>query len=329
MRSKGRTERRALLAVDGVEDMQGGYVQLTRSKHRTDLYLTVGPEPLGADDEHPHRPGRRGRRRAAGPGADQDGSKTLASDTPDLLDVRRLSTGSCAPNATGWPSCGPPVRRIARGSCGWPPAGRRGRAGPPASRPSRGGRRPSRRPSGSAARRRDLQSAGAAGAGRARAQDDDWAGRPGGRAAGSAAPGAAAAPGLDGSHDADLRVRSGRWREDAWRRRVDQRALALDPPGWLLAELGPVPSDPRERAVWRLAAAELDGYRRAYGLDHPGPAKHVGAGWPGTGGRRSRPRRHRCAGRPGAGRRSAAAAATPPAGHRERSATHSRGTPLG
>jgi hypothetical protein len=29
--------------------------------------------------------------------------------------------------------------------------------------------------------------------------------------------------------------------------------------------------------VWRAAAAELDGYRRAYGLDHPGPAKHVGS----------------------------------------------------
>ncbi|MFL6226043.1 MAG: hypothetical protein ACJ75K_25290 [Actinomycetes bacterium] len=26
--------------------------------------------------------------------------------------------------------------------------------------------------------------------------------------------------------------------------------------------------------MWRAAAAELDGYRRAYGLDHPGPAKH-------------------------------------------------------
>jgi hypothetical protein len=63
-------------------------------------------------------------------------------------------------------------------------------------------------------------------------------------------------------------------REDAWRRRVDQHALALDPPGWLLAELGPIPTDPGERAVWRVAAAELDGYRRAYGLDHPGPAKH-------------------------------------------------------
>jgi hypothetical protein len=37
--------------------------------------------------------------------------------------------------------------------------------------------------------------------------------------------------------------------------------------------------------VWRVAAAELDGYRRAYGLDDPGPAKHrwgrvTGAGRP-------------------------------------------------
>jgi hypothetical protein len=37
--------------------------------------------------------------------------------------------------------------------------------------------------------------------------------------------------------------------------------------------------------VWRAAAAELDGYRRAYGLDHPGPAKHGGArvAWDGRG----------------------------------------------
>jgi hypothetical protein len=77
------------------------------------------------------------------------------------------------------------------------------------------------------------------------------------------------------AHDADLRVQERAVaREDAWRRRVDQHALALDPPGWLLAELGPVPTDLHERRVWRLAAAELDGYRRAYGLDHPGPAKH-------------------------------------------------------
>jgi hypothetical protein len=77
------------------------------------------------------------------------------------------------------------------------------------------------------------------------------------------------------AHHEELRVRERAVaREDAWRRRVDQHALALDPPGWLLAELGPVPTDPGQRAVWRLAAAELDGYRRTYGLDNPGPAKH-------------------------------------------------------
>jgi hypothetical protein len=65
-------------------------------------------------------------------------------------------------------------------------------------------------------------------------------------------------------------------REAAWRRRVDQRALGLDPPTWLLAELGPVPSDPQERKVWRTTAAELDGYRRAYSLDRDRPAEHGG-----------------------------------------------------
>jgi hypothetical protein len=77
------------------------------------------------------------------------------------------------------------------------------------------------------------------------------------------------------AHDAQLRVQEGAVaREHAWRRRVDQHALALDPPGWLLADLGPLPTDPSKRAVWRVAAAELDGYRRAYGLDDSGPAKH-------------------------------------------------------
>jgi hypothetical protein len=78
------------------------------------------------------------------------------------------------------------------------------------------------------------------------------------------------------AHDQELRLQERAVaREAAWRRRVDQRALALDPPAWLLAELGPVPTDPPERAVWRTAAAELDGYRRAYGLDDDRPAKHA------------------------------------------------------
>jgi hypothetical protein len=93
MRSQGRTEQRALLALDGAEDMQGGYVQLTRSKHRTDLYLTVGPEPLGPDEKRPH-PAREPRapEELLAQVLSRDGSKTLATDVPDLPDVRRLST---------------------------------------------------------------------------------------------------------------------------------------------------------------------------------------------------------------------------------------------
>jgi hypothetical protein len=73
--------------------MQGGYVQLTRSKQRTDLYLTVGPEPLGPDEEHPHPSGEaRAPEELLVRVLSRDGSKTLATDTPDLPDVRRLST---------------------------------------------------------------------------------------------------------------------------------------------------------------------------------------------------------------------------------------------
>jgi hypothetical protein len=76
-----------------VEDMQGGYVQLTRSTDRTDLYLTVGPEPLGLDEERP-QPARevRAPEELLARVLSRDGSKTLASDTADVPDVRRWST---------------------------------------------------------------------------------------------------------------------------------------------------------------------------------------------------------------------------------------------
>jgi hypothetical protein len=82
------------------------------------------------------------------------------------------------------------------------------------------------------------------------------------------------------AHDAQLRVgERAVTRELGWRGRVDQRVLALDPPSWLLAELGPLPTDPQERRVWCAAAAHLDSFQRAYGLDHLPPAEH---GWPRT-----------------------------------------------
>src|SRR6266511_3205181 len=95
MRSQGLTKQRALLSLDGCEDTQGLYVQLSRGKQRTDLFLVVGPEPLAPDEEAPHPHARRD---PLGPDdllariMTRDGAKTLASDTADTLDPRRRST---------------------------------------------------------------------------------------------------------------------------------------------------------------------------------------------------------------------------------------------
>jgi conjugative relaxase-like TrwC/TraI family protein len=281
MRSQGRTERRALLALDGAEDMQGGYVQLTRSTQRTDLYLTVGPEPLAPDDERPH-PAREARapEELLAQVLTRDGSKTLATDVPDLVDVRRLSTRELRAERD----------RLAQLRSQCPPDR------------SRELQLATRRAAEAEQARQQAGTDHQAAADQVAALAGRWWGR---RELATARERLVLAEhalrtttgqadqaterlgilrraqqrhlGWIEAHDAPLRAQERAVaREAAWRRRVDQRALALDPPGWLVAELGPVPSDPRERAVWRTAAAELDGYRRAYGLDHDRPAKH---GW--------------------------------------------------
>ncbi len=288
MRSQGRTERRALLAVDGVEDMQGGYVQLTRSTDRTDLYLTVGPEPLGPDDERPH-PGREARtpEELLERVLTRDGSKTLATDTPDLQDVRRWSTRELRAErdrlAELRAQCPPDRSRELR------LATQRAADAEQARQQARTDHQATAAEvaalQGSWRRRRDLAAA------RDRLVLTEHALRTTTGQADQAAERLGILRraqqrhlGWMEAHDADLRVQERAvLREDAWRRRVDQRALALDPPGWLVAELGPVPSDPQERAVWRVAAAELDAYRRTYGLNHDRSAKHGGrrVGWDG------------------------------------------------
>jgi conjugative relaxase-like TrwC/TraI family protein len=280
MRSQGRTERRALLALDGAEDMQGGYVQLSRNKQRTDLYLTVGPEPLGPDEERPH-PARE--RRAPEELLERvlsrDGSKTLASDTSDVPDVRRLSTAElrterdrlAALRAACSPDRSRELRLAAQRAADAEEARQQARTEQQAASEQVAALK------GSWWHRWDLQAA------------RDWLmlAEHALQTTSGQADQAAERLGILRraqqrrlgwleAHDEELRVQERAvMREAAWRRRVDQRALALDPPGWLLAELGPVPADPEGRAVWRTAAAELDGYRRAYGLDHPGSAKHA------------------------------------------------------
>jgi hypothetical protein len=260
--------------------MQGGYVQLTRSKQRTDLYLAVGPEPLSPDEERPH-PSRevRAPEELLERVLSRDGSKTLATDTPDVVDVRRLSTAELRAERD----------RLARLRAECPPdrarelrlAAERAADAEQARQQALADYQAASEQvvalQGSWRHRRDLATA------RERLVLAEHALQTTSRQADQTAERLGILRraqqrrlGWLEAHDEDLRLQERAVaREAAWRRRVDQRALVLDPPDWLLAELGPVPTDPRERAVWRAAAAELDGYRRAYGLDHDRPAKHV------------------------------------------------------
>jgi conjugative relaxase-like TrwC/TraI family protein len=294
MRSQGRTEQRALLALDGKEDMQGSYVQLTRGKERTDMYLTVGPEPLGDHDGHGHPRGEPVEpEQLLGRVLTRDGSKTLASDTPVVAEVRRWSTRRLRQErdqlAALRREC-PPDRsrelRLARQrAADLEQARQAATAEHQAATAARAA------VAGSVWRRRE-----AAGA-RERLTMAEHGVRATTRQAGQAAERAGmlrrAEQARAGWHEqhADLPTRERAVaRELAWRHRVDARALALDPPGWLLAELGPMPpaAQAGERAAWLAAAVELDTWRRTHGLDTPGPA-------PPERGQRDRPAR---AGRP-------------------------------
>src|SRR5215218_1740161 len=152
--------------------------------------------------------------------------------------------GSCAPNATGWPRCVPPVRRTAPGTCGWPTtrAGEAEQARQQAQTSHQAAAEQAAALAGSW-RRRELAAAKerlvlAEHALRTTTGQADQAAE----RLGILRRAQQRHQGWMEAYDADLRVRERAVaREDAWRRRVDQRALALDPPGWLLAELGPVP----------------------------------------------------------------------------------------
>ena len=61
-------------------------------------------------------------------------------------------------------------------------------------------------------------------------------------------------------------------RELAWQRRATGLVAEHDPPGYLRAELGPVPESTRGRRAWRQAAAAIEDYRRAYEITDPDQA---------------------------------------------------------
>jgi hypothetical protein len=274
MRSQGRTEQRALLALDGKEDMQGSYVQLTRGKERTDMYLTVGPEPLGDQDGHGHPRGAPVEpERLLGRVMTRDGAKTLASDTPVLAEVRRWSTRRLREERDQLEAlrreCPPDRSRelgLARERAAELDTARRD-----ATAEYQAATAALAAVAGSVWRRQQAAAA------RERLTLAEHGVRATTRQAGQAAERAGrlrrAEQARAGWHEqyADLPARERAVaRELAWRGRVDARAIALDPPGWLLAELGPTPPAEQAggRAAWITAAVELDTWRRTHGLDN-------------------------------------------------------------
>jgi conjugative relaxase-like TrwC/TraI family protein len=290
MRSQGRTEQRALLALDGKEDMQGFYVQVSRSIERTDLYLTVGPEPLGLEEAHPHPQGERLEpEQLLARVMTRDGAKTIAADIPRMLDVRRLSTRQLRDQR----------EELAALRAGCPPDRAR--------ELERARERAGELEAARQAAQLDHQTATAA---LAQVQGRLWHCRDAAAARDRVtlaehalttvtrqAEQAAERVGklrraqqeragwLEQHADLPLLERATA-RELAWQQRVDERAVALQQPGWLVEALGPMPpaERPAEQRAWLATAVALDGYRRAYGLDDPPPAKH-------RGGERPRPER--------------------------------------
>jgi conjugative relaxase-like TrwC/TraI family protein len=282
MRSQGRTEQRALLALDGKEDMQGFYVQITRSIERSDLYLTIGAEPLSPEEAHPHPKGERLEpEQLLSRVMTRDGAKTIAADIPRMLDVRRLSTRQlraqrdelAALRASCPPDRSRELQRARERAAQLEATRQAAQADHQAATGALaaiGGRLLHRRDQAAARDRLTLaehvlttvtgqaeQAAERVGVLR-RAQQEraGWL-----------------------EQHADLPVlEQANARELAWRQRVDKRAVALTQPGWMVEALGPMPAAerPAEQREWLATAVALDGYRRAYGLDDPPPAKHRG-----------------------------------------------------
>jgi conjugative relaxase-like TrwC/TraI family protein len=284
MRAQGLTRQRALLSLDGCEDTQGLYVQLSRARERTDLYLSVMPEPPLADQERAYP-----RSEPADAEAllarvlDRDGAKQLATDEQhqglSAQALRRLSTrqlrdlrdrldqerASCPPDRTA------AARRAAEQAA----ADEQARQDAEAAR--------------DAANQRVAEPTGRRSLARSQLTDArrelTVAERELAQAARAAAGSAGRADRLRRSEqerhawleakDAPLRLQERAVaRELAWRGRADAAALAAARPGWLEAALGPLPEHPAGRVAWQEAAVALDGYRRLWGLADPGPAQH-------------------------------------------------------
>jgi hypothetical protein len=249
--------------LTGSEDVNWLYVQLSRARQDTRLYAVVGPEPQGAGElDLPDREQPDGYLQLA-QALSRAGGQTLAIDTPNSLDLGRLSTAELRAE-----------RDRLRRELDQAPRDRRRELA----------RATTHREQAEAALATHQQPTGRQPPGML-----GWLRRGGDQPAEVPGGVAVATQQANRAHDRERELRQHQqhrqgWLEAnahlgpqyrqvvrtlAWQRRATGVAVETDRPGYALEALGPVPASTRGRRAWRHAAAEIEQYRHAYQITDP------------------------------------------------------------
>jgi hypothetical protein len=256
-RAQGLTRGRALVRLTGTEDLNWLYVQLSRARQDTRLYVVVGPEPQGGGElDLPDRDQPDGYLQLA-QALSRAGGQRLAIDTPTSPDLKRLSTAELRAE-----------RDRLRRQLDQAPRDRSRELARATTHRQQAEEAPAAHQAPT-----DRQPAGMLGW--LRRSNDQPAQLPGGLAV--------ATQQANRAHDRERELRQHQQRRDgwleanahlgpqyrqvvralAWQRRATGLAVEQERPGYLLG-LGPVPASTRGRRAWRQAAAEIEQYRRTY-----------------------------------------------------------------
>ena len=262
-RAQGLTRGRALVRLTGSEDVNWLYVQLSRARHDTRLYAVVGPEPQGGGElDLPDREQPDGYLQLA-QALSRVGGQTLAIDTPNNLDLQRLSTAELRAE-----------RDRLRHQLDQAPRDRSREL-------ARATTHRQQAEATLAAHQQPTDRERAGMLGWLRRGHDHTAQVPGGLAV--------ATQQANRAHDRERELRQHQQRRDgwleanahlgpqyrqvvralAWQRRATGLAVEADRPGYVIEALGPVPASTRGRRAWRQAAAEIEQYRRSYQITDP------------------------------------------------------------
>jgi hypothetical protein len=249
-KSQGLTKWASLPFVSGREDAQWLYVVLSRAKHLTRIYTVTGPEerpPELSEVPDTRRAPDGYERLAAAMGRDR--AEQLATDARRLVDLRAMPTRQLRAE-----------RDRLDAAMDQAPPDRRHQA-----------ERATKRHAEREQRVRELKAAGAEGP--ALATAIKLADQAGEQARQLRRHQQQRAAWLESNAEL-VAERHAVMGELGWRGRADARAIDLDPPADLIAAFGPMPIERRAQAAWRAAVGQVDGYRRAWGIDPPGSAKH-------------------------------------------------------